>query len=89
MAFARLLIQRPDIIIMDEATSALDDDSQFALLSLLHDDLAGATVISVAHRSGVAEFHGREIKLEKRAAGAHVTQSVLPKPLWHLFGRAV
>ncbi len=28
IAFARLLIQRPDIIIMDEATSALDEDSQ-------------------------------------------------------------
>jgi putative ATP-binding cassette transporter len=89
IAFARLLIQRPDIIIMDEATSALDDDSQFSLLSLLHDELADATVISVAHRSGVAEFHGRQIKLEKRAAGAHVTQSILPKPLWHLFGRSV
>lgn len=88
VAFARLLIQRPDIIIMDEATSALDDDSQFSLLTLLHEDLADATVISVAHRSGVAEFHTRQIKLEKRAAGAHVTQSVLPKPLWHLFGRS-
>lgn len=88
VAFARLLIQRPDIIIMDEATSALDDDSQFSLLSLLHEELADATVISVAHRSGVAEFHGRQIKLEKRPAGAHITQSFLPKPLWHLFGRA-
>lgn len=89
VAFVRLLIQRPDIIIMDEATSALDDDSQFSLLSLLLEDLKDATVISVAHRSGVAEFHGRQIKLEKRAAGAHVTHSILPKPLWHLFGRAV
>ncbi len=89
IAFARLLIQRPEIIIMDEATSALDDESQFSLLTLLHEELAPATVISVAHRSGVAEFHGRQIKLEKRAAGAHVSQSILPKPLWHLFGRAI
>jgi putative ATP-binding cassette transporter len=87
VAFARLLIQRPDIIIMDEATSALDEDSQFSMLSLLHEELQDATVISVAHRSGVAEFHTRQIKLEKRTAGARVTQSSLPKSLWHLFGR--
>jgi putative ATP-binding cassette transporter len=88
VAFARLLIQRPEIIIMDEATSALDEDSQFSMLSLLHEELQDATVISVAHRSGVAEFHTRQIKLEKRTAGARVTQSSLPKSLWHLFGRA-
>ena len=35
VAFARLLIQKPDIIIMDEATSALDEDSQDSLLGLI------------------------------------------------------
>ena len=70
IAFARLLIQRPDIIIMDEATSALDEDSQNALLSLLESDLRGATVISVGHRPGLEDYHDRQITLEKRVAGA-------------------
>lgn len=85
VAFARLLIQRPDIIIMDEATSALDEDSQTSLLGLLEGELAAATVISVGHRPGLEEFHDRKITLEKRHAGAHLTHRKLGKSLWRLF----
>jgi vitamin B12/bleomycin/antimicrobial peptide transport system ATP-binding/permease protein len=84
IAFCRLLLQRPGIIIMDEATSALDEDSQFSLLSLLHEDLAGATVISVGHRAGVDEFHDRKVVLERRSVGASVRSVSLPKSLWRL-----
>ncbi len=86
VAFARLVLQKPQIIIMDEATSALDEDSQFSMLSLLHQELKDSTVISVGHRSGIEEFHGRKIMLEKRVAGAKMTSRMLPRPLWHLFG---
>ncbi len=85
VAFARLLIQRPDIIIMDEATSALDEDSQDSLLELLQSELAPATVISVGHRPGLEEFHERKITLEMRQAGAHMTSQPLGKSLWRLF----
>ncbi len=86
VAFARLLIHKPQIIIMDEATSALDEESQFSLLTLLHDELASATVISVAHRSGIEEFHGRKIELHKRQAGAEMSSRKLPNTLWRLLG---
>jgi putative ATP-binding cassette transporter len=85
VAFARLLIQRPDIIIMDEATSALDEDSQNSLLGLFEAELAHATVISVGHRPGLEDFHDRKITLEKRLAGAHLTSRRLGKSLWRLF----
>lgn len=85
VAFARLVIQRPDIIIMDEATSALDEDSQNALLGLFEAELAHATVISVGHRPGLEDFHDRKITLEKRLAGAHLTSRRLGKSLWRLF----
>lgn len=85
IAFARLLIQRPDIIIMDEATSALDEDSQNSLLGLFDDELAHATMISVGHRPGLEDFHDRKITLEKRLAGAHLTSRRLGKSLWRLF----
>jgi vitamin B12/bleomycin/antimicrobial peptide transport system ATP-binding/permease protein len=86
VAFARLLIQNPQIIIMDEATSALDEESQYSLMSLLHHELAAATVISVAHRSGMEEFHSRKLVLEKRQAGAHLSSRKLPNTLWRLLG---
>lgn len=85
MAFARLLIQRPDIIIMDEATSALDEDSQDSLLRLFDQELAHATLISVGHRPGLEDYHERKITLEKRLAGAHLTSRRLGKSLWRLF----
>lgn len=85
VAFVRLLIQRPDIVIMDEATSALDEDSQTSLLGLFEAELADATVISVGHRPGLEEFHDRKITLERREAGAHLTSRRLGKSLWRLF----
>ncbi len=85
IAFCRLLIQKPEIIIMDEATSALDEGSQNSLLSLIREDLSYATVISVGHRSEIQEFHDRRITLEKRKAGAHLTSKTISTSLWHMF----
>lgn len=84
IAFCRLLLHKPKIIIMDEATSALDEQSQASLLSLLREDLSGATVVSVGHRPGIEDFHDRKLVLEKKMAGAHMSQQRLPKSLWHL-----
>jgi len=84
VAFARLLIQKPDIIIMDEATSALDEGSQESLLSLFEDELAAATLISVGHRPGLEEFHDQKITLERRPAGAQMTSRRIGKSLWRL-----
>ena len=40
LAFARLLVSPPDIIIMDESTAALDEESQARMLDFLRTDLA-------------------------------------------------
>jgi len=87
VAFARLLIQKPDIIIMDEATSALDEASQDSLLGLIESELSYATIISVGHRPGLEDFHERKITFEKREAGAHLTTKRLTRSLWRLFRR--
>ncbi len=85
VAFARLLLQQPDIIVMDEATSALDEESQASLLGLFDAELAAATLISVGHRPGLEDYHEQKITLERRAAGAHLTSRRLRKSLWRLF----
>jgi vitamin B12/bleomycin/antimicrobial peptide transport system ATP-binding/permease protein len=84
IAFARMLLQRPHIIIMDEATSALDEGSQTSLLRLLNEDLSYATVISVGHRAGMEDFHDTKLMLERRPAGARIIRRKLEKSLWHL-----
>ena len=76
LAFARLLLHRPDIIVLDEATSALDAAGQDKMMELLHDELKDATVISVAHRAELEEFHSRKITLERRKGGAKLVSDI-------------
>ena len=90
VAFARLLIQRPDIVVMDEATSALDEDSQAKLLELVITELPEATIISVGHRPALEEFHDRKLMLERRPAGARLSSKHLRNSRWRSlswFGR--
>jgi putative ATP-binding cassette transporter len=70
LAFARLLVQKPEIVVMDEATSALDEASQDSMMSLFHHELAGAMLISVGHRPGLDEYHDRTIELTRKPRGA-------------------
>jgi putative ATP-binding cassette transporter len=72
LAFARLLIHRPDIAVMDEATSALDEESQRNLMTLIHKELPHTTVVSVGHRQQLEAFHDRKIVLEYRKGGARI-----------------
>jgi putative ATP-binding cassette transporter len=72
LAFARLLIHRPDLIVMDESTSALDPPSQEKLLQLISEKLPNATVISVGHRPELEAYHGRKLVLEHRPGGARL-----------------
>ena len=65
-AFARVFFYRPDWLFMDEATSALDEETEQALYTLVHERLPGTTVVSVAHRPGVATFHHRRLTLHPR-----------------------
>jgi vitamin B12/bleomycin/antimicrobial peptide transport system ATP-binding/permease protein len=73
LAFARLLIDPPDIVIMDEATSALDEVSEARMMEFLRADLASVTVIGVARRSGLEQYFDREITLRRSEGLAHAT----------------
>jgi len=57
MAFARALLIKPDILFLDEATSALDDDTEHRMYNLLLEQLPQTSIVSVAHRNTVAQYH--------------------------------
>ena len=63
LAFARLLINPPDIVIMDEATSALDELSETSMMELLRSDLACTTAIFVGRREGLDAYFDRVLSL--------------------------
>ncbi|MDB5620629.1 ABC transporter ATP-binding protein/permease [Tardiphaga sp.] len=76
LAFARLFLHNPDIIVLDEATSALDAKSQDKMMQLLTEELPNATVVSVAHREELEAFHSRKIVLERRKGGAKLVSDI-------------
>src|SRR5215212_645814 len=80
IAFARVLLHKPRWVFMDEATSALDDNNQATMLSLLEEELAGVTVLSIGHRPGLEEFHTRTLHIRKTDEGAILLAPPRPAP---------
>ncbi len=72
LAFARILLNRPDWVFMDEATAALDEPSQAALLGLFAEELKGTSLLSIGHRKELADFHDRTLELIPAPDGAHL-----------------
>lgn len=73
LAFARVLLNRPDWIFLDEATSALDEDMERRLYAMLRERLPRATLVSIAHRPAIAAFHTRRLRLAPGIGGARVS----------------
>lgn len=61
MAFARILVHVPGIVVLDEATSALDSANESALYTRLRE--SGVTLISIAHRPAVLKHHTHVLHL--------------------------
>lgn len=76
LAFARLLLHQPDIIVLDEATAALDEKSQDKMMQMVIDELPEVTILSVAHRAELEVFHSRKITLERREGGAKLVSDI-------------
>src|SRR4051812_37881697 len=76
LAFARLLLHNPDIVVLDEATSALDEKSQDKMMEMVTKELPKATIVSVGHRAELEAFHSRKIVLERRKGGAKLVSDV-------------
>lgn len=69
LALARALLARPDWLFLDEATASLDPEAEAALYRLLHQRLPGTTIVSIAHRPAVGEFHERHLVFQRGAEG--------------------
>jgi putative ATP-binding cassette transporter len=76
LAFVRIFLRRPDVIVLDEATSALDPRSQDRMMEILAKELPETTIISVGHREELELFHDRKIVLKHRPGGARLVGDI-------------
>jgi putative ATP-binding cassette transporter len=63
VAFARVLLARPQAVFLDEATSALDEGLEFALYQVLRAEVPDCVVVSVSHRPTVEQHHDHLLEL--------------------------
>ncbi len=62
IAFARVILAKPRLVLMDESTSALDTTNERLLYQALKN--AGVTYVSVGHRPTLLNFHERVLLLK-------------------------
>ncbi|HDR1569935.1 TPA: ABC transporter ATP-binding protein/permease, partial [Pasteurella multocida] len=63
LAFARILLTKPQLLCLDEATSNLDEDSALLLMQLLRERLPNTTVIFTSHQAKISQLADREVDL--------------------------
>jgi putative ATP-binding cassette transporter len=73
LSFARVLLVRPDWLFLDEASSALDESGEAAMYGLIAERLPGVTMVSIAHKPSVVQFHDRRLELDPEQRLVRVT----------------
>ncbi|MEE4023102.1 ABC transporter ATP-binding protein/permease [Gordonia sp. PKS22-38] len=74
VAFARILLTRPEVVFMDEATSAVDEGLEYSLYTLIREELPEMILVSVSHRSTTDQHHTEVLELT--GGGAWETRPV-------------
>ncbi len=70
VAFARVLLHKPDWVFLDESTSMLDMANEKHLYTLLRERLPHCTIVSVGHHPSVDQFHDHIVDMTTYKAAA-------------------
>ena len=66
LAFALVLLARPEIVFLDEATSALDEAAEMSLYRLLREAPWRPTIVSVGHHGTLHRLHDTVVDLARQ-----------------------
>ena len=84
LAFGRVLINRPRLVILDESTSALDVDAEQKMYILMKERLVSptgipVTYVSVGHRPSIIAFHDLKLLLhDGTGVASFISQGEVP-----------
>jgi putative ATP-binding cassette transporter len=65
VALARILLQRPSLLVLDEATSALDADNASHFYQAVLAAMPDTTIVSVVHDEKLASYHTHRLQLRQ------------------------
>ena len=65
LGFARVLLHRPAWVFTEEATNAFDPHGERLILGALHQELPGATLLTISAHPGLDVLHHRELVLTR------------------------
>jgi putative ATP-binding cassette transporter len=77
IAIVRALLRKPKWLFLDEATAALDEEAEARIYRTLREALPGTTIVSIGHRSSLAELHDRRVTIETGKGGARIVDAPL------------
>jgi vitamin B12/bleomycin/antimicrobial peptide transport system ATP-binding/permease protein len=77
LGVVRALLHAPDYLFLDEATASLDETSEAAVYRLLQERLPRTTIVSIGHRSTLADFHTRRLTLVREGDRHHLRETLL------------
>lgn len=66
IAFARILLLKPDWLFLDEATSALDEPTEQIVYERIATVLTNTAIVSVGHRNTISKYHKNRLALDGR-----------------------
>lgn len=78
LAIARVLVHRPDAVILDDALSALDQSAEREMLALIRSELPGALLVTLGQRPAVGPRETEEWRIERAPVGAILQPALKP-----------
>lgn len=80
LCIARALLRKPKVLVMDEATASIDNTTDLAIQTMIRENFADATVLTIAHRLNTIMDSDRVLVLDDgRIAEFDTPEALLAK----------